>query len=64
MKEIPILVGKGQVKMEQEKIKTVKEWKILMKVKNIESFLVFANFYSVMGRLGHEQFLFSFSFIF
>ena len=30
MEEIPILgviVGKGQVKMKQEKIKTVKEWK-------------------------------------
>ena len=31
--------------MEQEKIKAVKEWKMLMKVKDIESFLVFANFY-------------------
>jgi len=50
MEEIPILggvVGKGQVKMEQEKIKAVKEWKMPMKVKNIESFLGFANFYSV-----------------
>jgi len=48
MKEIPILgviVGKGQVKMEQEKIKAVKEWKTLMKVKDVESFLRFANFY-------------------
>jgi len=36
MEEIPILgviVGKGQVKMEQEKIKVVKEWKTLTKVK-------------------------------
>jgi len=42
MKEIPILevvVGKEQVKMEQEKIKAVKEWKTLMKVKDVESFL-------------------------
>ena len=31
--------------MEQEKIKAVKEWKIPMKVKDIESFLEFANFY-------------------
>ena len=31
--------------MEQEKIKAAKEWKMLMKVKDIESFLVFANFY-------------------
>ena len=48
MEEIPILgviVGKGQIKMEQEKIKTVKKWKMLTKVKDIESFLEFANFY-------------------
>ena len=48
MEEIPILeviVGKGQVKMEQEKIKAVKEWKTLMKIKNVKSFLGFANFY-------------------
>jgi len=40
-----IIVGKGQVKMEQEKIKIVKEWKTLTRVKDIESFLGFANFY-------------------
>ena len=48
MEEIPILgviVGKGQVKMEQEKIKAVKEWKTPMKVKDVESFLGFTNFY-------------------
>jgi len=48
MEEIPILgvvVGKGQVKMEHEKIKAVKEWKTPTKVKNVESFLRFANFY-------------------
>ena len=48
MEEIPILgvvVGKGQVKMEQEKIKVVKEWKTPTKVKDVESFLRFANFY-------------------
>ena len=48
MEEIPILevvVGNGQVKMEQEKIKAVKEWKTPMKIKNVESFLGFANFY-------------------
>jgi len=42
MKEIPILgvvVGKGQVKMEQEKIKAVKEWKTLTKIKDVKSFL-------------------------
>jgi len=48
MEEILILgvvVGKEQVKMEQEKIRAVKEWKMQMKVKDIESFLRFANFY-------------------
>ena len=48
MEEIPILgviIGKGQVKMEQEKIKAVKEWKTPTKIKDMESFLRFANFY-------------------
>ena len=48
IEEIPILeviVGRGQVKIEQEKIKAVKEWKNPMKVKDVESFLGFANFY-------------------
>ena len=43
MEEIPILeviVGKGQIKMEQEKIKVVKEWKTPTKVKDVESFLL------------------------
>jgi len=48
IKEIPILgviIEKGQVKMEQKKIKTVNEWKTPTKVKDVESFLRFANFY-------------------
>ena len=48
IEEIPILgiiVGKGQIKMEQEKIKAVKEWKTPGKIKDVESFLGFANFY-------------------
>ena len=48
MEEIPILgvvVGKGQIQMEQEKIKAVKEWKTLTRVKDVESFLGFTNFY-------------------
>jgi len=40
-----VVVEKGQVKMEQEKIKVVKEWKTPIKVKDVESFLGFANFY-------------------
>ena len=48
IEEIPILgviVRKGQVKMEQERIKVVKEWKTPTRVKDIKSFLGFANFY-------------------
>ena len=48
MEEIPILgvvIGRGQVQMETNKIKTVKEWKTLTKIKEVESFLEFANFY-------------------
>ena len=40
-----VIVGKRQIKMEQEKIKVVKEWKTPTKVKNVESFLGFANFH-------------------
>jgi len=48
MEEIPILgvvIGKEQVKMERINIKAVKEWKTPTKVKEVESFLGFANFY-------------------
>jgi len=48
IEEIPILgviVGKRQVKMEQEKIKVVKEWKTPTRVKDVESFLRFTDFY-------------------
>jgi len=48
MEEIPILgvvVGKGQVKIEQKKIKAVKEWKTPTRIKDVESFLGFVNFY-------------------
>ena len=48
MKEIPILgvvVGKEQVKMEQEKIKAINEWKTPTRIKDVESFLRFSNFY-------------------
>ena len=49
MEEIPILgvvVGKGQIQMEQEKIKAVKEWKTLTKVKDMKSFLGFVSYAS------------------
>ena len=42
---LEVVVEKGQVKIEQEKIKAVKEWKTPTKVKDVESFLGFANFY-------------------
>jgi len=48
IEEIPILgvvVGKGQVKMKQEKIKAVKEWKTPTRVKDVKNFLGFTNFY-------------------
>ena len=48
MEEIPILgvvVGKRQVQIEQDKVKAVKEWKVLTKIKEVESFLGFVNFY-------------------
>ena len=40
-----VVVGKRQVLMEQEKIKVVKKWKTPTKIKEVESFLGFANFY-------------------
>jgi len=46
--EIPILgvqVRNGEVQMKEEKVKAIKEWKIPTKVKDVESFLGFANFY-------------------
>ena len=47
-KEILILgvvVRKGKVQMENDKVKVVKEWKISTKIKEVESFLKFANSY-------------------
>jgi len=46
--EIPILgvrVGNGEVQMEEAKVKAIKEWKTPTKVKDVESFLGFTNFY-------------------
>ena len=48
MKEIHILgvvVDQEEVQMENDKIKAVKEWKTPIKIKEVESFLGFANFY-------------------
>jgi len=48
MEEIPILgvvVGRGQVQIETNKIKAVKKWKTPTKIKEVESFLAFVNFY-------------------
>src|SRR5260370_39118839 len=47
-KEISILgmvIGGGKAKMEEEKINAVKNWKTPTTVKQVESFLGFANFY-------------------
>ena len=48
MEEIHILevvVDQEEVQMENNKIKAVKEWKTPIKIKEVESFLGFANFY-------------------
>ena len=48
IEEIPILgvvVGRGQVQIETDKVKAIKEWKTPTKIKEVESFLGFANFY-------------------
>ena len=34
-----VVVGRGQVWMENNKVKTVKEWKTPTKIKEVESFL-------------------------
>ena len=48
IKEILILgvvIGREQVQMEVNKVKVVKEWKTPTKIKEVENFLGFANFY-------------------
>ena len=48
VEEIPILgvvIEWEEVQMENNKVKEVKEWKTLIKIKEVESFLGFANFY-------------------
>ena len=48
VEEIPILrvvVRRGEVQMENNKVKAVKEWKTPTKIKEVESFLGFTNFY-------------------
>jgi len=42
---LEVIVSKGQVQMEQDKVKAVKEWKMPTKIKEVESFLGFVNFY-------------------
>ena len=48
MEKIPtlgVVVGRGQVQMEANKVKAVKKWKTPTKIKEVESFLGFTNFY-------------------
>ena len=48
MEEIPILevvIRQEQVQIENDKVKAVKEWSTFTKIKEVESFLEFANFY-------------------
>jgi len=49
--EIPILgvwVGNGEVQMEEEKVKAIKEWKTPTKVKDVKSFLGFCKLLSMI----------------
>jgi len=46
--KIPILevvIGRGEVQMKNNKVKAVKEWKTPIKIKEVEGFLKFVNFY-------------------
>ena len=48
IEEIPILgvvIGRGQVWIEANKFKAIKEWKTPTKIKEVEIFLGFTNFY-------------------
>jgi len=40
-----VVVGREQVQIENNKVKAVKEWKTPTKIKEVESFLGFINFY-------------------
>jgi len=40
-----VQVRNREVQIEEEKVKAIKEWKTPTKVKDVESFLGFANFY-------------------
>ena len=40
-----VIVRKRQIQMKNNKVKAVKEWKIPTKIKKVESFLKFTNFY-------------------
>jgi len=40
-----VVVRRGEVQMENNNVKAVKEWKKSTKIKEVESFLGFANFY-------------------
>ena len=40
-----MVVGRGEVQMKNDKVKAIKEWKTPTKIKEVESFLGFANFY-------------------
>ena len=50
-----VVIRKGQVQMETDKVKAVKEWKTPTKIKEVESFLEFTNFY--------KQFIKNFSYM-
>jgi len=40
-----VVVRRGEVQIENNKVKAIKEWKISTKIKEMASFLEFSNFY-------------------
>ena len=42
---LEVVVGRGEVQMENDEVKVVMEWKTHTKIKEVESFLGFTNFY-------------------
>ena len=45
MEFLGMIIGQGEIKMDEKKLKAIKEWKPPTSVKGIQSFTGFANFY-------------------
>ena len=42
---LEVVIGRREVQMKNNKVKAVKEWKTPIKIKEVEGFLEFVNFY-------------------